>query len=36
MQNPETRAEIESLAREGNEDQLNKLLGKRMVFGTAG
>ena len=36
MQNLNTRAEIETLAHEGNEDQLEKLLGKRMTFGTAG
>lgn len=36
MQNLNTRAEIEALAHEGNEDQLEKLLGKRMTFGTAG
>ena len=36
LQNPKTRTEIETLAHEGNEGQLQLLLGKRMVFGTAG
>ena len=36
LQNPKTRTEIECLAEEGNDDNLQKLLGKRMVFGTAG
>ena len=31
-----TCAEIEALAEKGNEEELRKLLGKRMVFGTAG
>lgn len=36
MQNPETRTEIELLAQEKKEEQLEKLLGERMIFGTAG
>ena len=36
VQNPTTRAEIQSLVDDGNEAELNLRLGSRMKFGTAG
>jgi phosphoglucomutase len=34
--NPDTRAEIQSLVEKGDEQKLEKLLGSRLEFGTAG
>lgn len=34
--NPETRSQIEKLSKEKNTEELNRLLGTRMEFGTAG
>jgi hypothetical protein len=34
--NEQTRTEIRTLAHQGNESELQKILGKRISFGTAG